>query len=92
VHNPMSDKDTLFEFPCKFPIKVMGNSSDTLSKVVLEIVKKHASDVSDADLKMRPSKNGKYSAVTVTITATSKHQLDTIYTELTACKQIIMAL
>ena len=88
----MSDLDTVFEFPCKFPIKVMGKSCDTLGKIVLDIVKRHAPDVSKTNLKMRPSKNGNYSAITVTITATSKEQLDSIYVDLTACKYILMAL
>ena len=88
----MTDKETLFEFPCSFPIKVMGNTSSTLSNVVLDIVKKHAPKTTESDLKIRPSKKGKYSAITITIVATSKAQLDSIYIELTACKHILMAL
>ena len=88
----MTDLDSFFEFPCQFPIKVMGASDAALKPLVLEIVKKHAPDTSANDITLRPSKKGKYTAVTVTITATSKQQLDSIYIELTACKQILMAL
>ncbi|MFV2055511.1 MAG: YbeD family protein [Thiohalomonadales bacterium] len=89
----MSDTgDDLFNFPCPFPIKVMGLSGDGLETLVLDIVKKHAPDTHESDISIRPSKKGKYSAVTATITATSRKQLDTIYLELTACKQILMAL
>jgi len=88
----MSDQDTIFEFPCEFPIKVMGKSCDMLGKIVLDIIKLHAPEVSKMNLKMRPSKNGNYSAITVTITATSKDQLDSIYIDLTACEHILMAL
>ncbi len=76
-------QDTLLEFPCRFPIKVMGTRTDGFGQVVLDIVAKHAPDVSETDLEMRLSKNGNYLSVTVTITATSKPQLDNLYLELT---------
>ena len=37
-----SYKDTLLEFPCDFPLKIMGKAEDELAQVVLEIVTKHA--------------------------------------------------
>lgn len=77
------DNETLIEFPCRFPIKVMGSRTDDFGQVVLDIALKHAPDVSEADLEMRVSKNGNYLSVTVTINATSKPQLDNLYLELT---------
>ena len=74
--------ETLLEFPCAFPLKVMGLSSDALAQTVLEIVRRHAPGFDGAQMEMRASSGGKYVSLTCTITATSKAQLDTLYREL----------
>jgi putative lipoic acid-binding regulatory protein len=84
--------ETLFEFPCQFPIKALGKTSATLDIVIIEIVRRHAGDVHETAIKSKPSKGGKYTAVTITIEATSKQQLDAIYQDLTDCSEVIMAL
>jgi putative lipoic acid-binding regulatory protein len=88
----LKDGETLFEFPCKFPIKAMGLTCDELEIAVIEIINRHVEDLSEGALSMKPSKNGKYTAITVTITAHSKDQLDAIYMELTACEHVSIAL
>jgi len=84
--------ETLLEFPCEFPIKAMGLACDELEIAVLEIVNRHVEDLGEGALKLKPSRNGKYVAITVTINATSKDQLDAIYMELTACEHVSIAL
>ena len=74
--------ETLLEFPCAFPLKVMGLSSDALAQTVLEIVRRHAPGFDGAHMEMRASSGGKYVSLTCTITATSKAQLDALYREL----------
>ena len=74
--------ETLLEFPCAFPLKVMGLSSDALAQTVLEIVTRHAPGFDGAQLEKRASSGGKYVSLTCTITATSKAQLDALYREL----------
>ncbi len=74
--------ETLLEFPCAFPLKVMGLSSDALAQTVLEIVRRHAPGFDGAQMEMRASSGGKYVCLTCTITATSKAQLDALYREL----------
>ena len=74
--------DTLLEFPCIFPLKVMGLSSGALAQTVLEIVRRHAPDFDGATMEMRASSGGKYVSLTCTINATSKAQLDALYREL----------
>ena len=74
--------DTLLEFPCAFPLKVMGLSSEALAQTVLEIVRRHAPDFDGTQMEMRASSGGKYVSLTCTITATSKAQLDALYREL----------
>jgi len=87
----MTEKETLLEFPCQFPIKAIGRGND-LDNVVYALIRPHAPDLSEAALTMRPSGKGNYMAVTVTISAKSQAQLDTIYQTLTDCEQVIMAL
>ncbi len=88
----MSEQETLLEFPCHFPIKAMGIDDGAFETLVVELVRKHAPDLADSAVASRASQGGKYLAVTVTVTATSRDQLDNIYRELTACEQVLMAL
>jgi uncharacterized protein len=77
-----SYKDTLLEFPCDFPLKIMGKAEDALAQVVLEIVTRHAPDFDAARMEMRASSGGNYLSLTCTVIARSKPQLDALYTEL----------
>ena len=88
----MSNEDTLLTFPCEFPIKIMGRSSDTLKEEIVAIVRNHAPDLDDDAIHTRASGKGNYLAITVTITATSKQQLDNIYLELNAHEAVVMTL
>lgn len=87
-----SSQETLLEFPCEFPIKVFGQSDPDFTDKILEIVQRHADSVTRESVQCRKSQGGKYDAITITITATSKSQLDAIYQELTVCPDVIMAL
>lgn len=87
-----SYKDTLLEFPCEFPLKVMGKAEDTLAQVVLEIVTRHAPDFDSATMEMRASSGGNYLSITCTVIATSKPQLDAIYMDLTSHPLVKVAL
>lgn len=88
----LKEGETLLEFPCEFPIKAMGLTCDALEISVIEIINRHVDNLSEGALRMRPSKTGKYTAITITITAHSKQQLDNIYIDLTACVHVTMAL
>lgn len=79
----MSDEESLLEFPCDFPIKVMGQRQDGFAQAVLEIVLSHAPDFDAASMEMRPSAKGNYISLTCTIRAQSREQLDALYRELT---------
>lgn len=86
------ERPELLEFPCKFPIKAMGRRNDEFAQMVTDLVLKHA-DLWEPDaVKLNSSAAGRFIAVTVTIKATSREQLDKIYMDLTACDQILMAL
>jgi len=76
--------DTLLEFPCEFPLKVMGEMRDGFAEEILRVVREHAPGFDAARMEMRASSGGKYLSLTCTVTATSKPQLDDLYRALTA--------
>ena len=81
---PANTEDTLLEFPCRFPLKVMGDRHDDFVPTVVDIVRIHAPDFdAGLDLVMRESSSGKYQSLTMTVNAASKAQLDRIYQALT---------
>jgi putative lipoic acid-binding regulatory protein len=79
-------------FPSDFPIKVMGRHDSNLRALTQAIVEKHAGPIADSDVKTRTSADGNFLALTYTVHAKSREQLDAIYRELTACKSVWMAL
>lgn len=86
------ENDELFNFPCDFPIKIMGRCDCELESLVVEIINKHVTDLGENAVKTRPSGKGNFISVTVTVTAHSREQLDNIYLELTAREEVLMAL
>ena len=84
--------ETLFEFPCQFPIKAIGRDDGSFRALVIELIGHHVSDIDHDAITTRPGSNGNYLAVTVTIEASSKAQLDAIYRDLSGHSDVIMAL
>ena len=84
--------DTLLEFPCRFPIKVMGAATDEFRSLALGIVARHFGEPAAADIEERPSSGGRYLGLTITVRAESRAQLDAVYGELTSCRQVLVAL
>lgn len=77
-------EESLLEFPCDFPLKVMGAMREGFAQAVVEVVLKHAPDFDAATVQMRPSQAGNWLSVTCVVRATSKPQLDALYRELVA--------
>ena len=90
--NDYQEDEILHKFPCEFPIKAMGKNVPELEQAVLEIMNRHVPDLGEGSIRTRPSSKGNYIAITVTITAKSKSQLDAIYMELTSCEHIAFAI
>lgn len=80
------------QFPCRFPIKAMGRADADMEAIVVEIVGRHATGFDAATVRVRASSGGKWLAVTVTIEAESRAQLDAIYQDLTAHESVVWAL
>ena len=89
----MPEKESSFlKFPCDFPLKVMGHAAADFESLVVAIVLKHVGTLREGAVESRPSKQGKYLSVTVTIQAESQAQLDNLYRELSAHTRILMVL
>jgi putative lipoic acid-binding regulatory protein len=85
-------QETLFAFPCAFPLKIMGLAGETLTPAVLGIVRRHAPDFDGASLETRASSGGKYLSLTCTIKATSRAQLDALYRDLSGHPEVKVVL
>ncbi len=83
---------SLIEYPCDFPIKIMGTSQAGFAQTVVDIVRRHAPDFDPGTLEMRVSRAKKYLSVTATIRATSREQLDALYRELSDHPLVVMVL
>ncbi len=71
--------ESLIQYPSKFPIKVMGTKVDGLVQAITRIAEQFDPVFDAATLELRESKGGKYLGVTITVTATSREQLDELY-------------
>jgi uncharacterized protein len=82
--------ESLLEFPCSFPLKIVGRTRDGFAQSILEVVLRHAPDFDSASMEMRTSREGNYLSLTCTINATSREQLDQLYRELSAHPNVVM--
>jgi putative lipoic acid-binding regulatory protein len=88
----MEEEETLLKFPCEFSLKAMGLAADDFDALIVEIVSRHVEEIGEGAVRTRPSRGGKYLAVTVTFIANSKQQLDAIYQDLTDHERVLMSL
>ena len=88
----MEVDESIFEFPCDFPIKAMGKADQDFDCLVVGLIRKHCPNLHEGSVETRLSAGGKYMSVTVTIQAESKGQLDSIYMDLTAESRVLVAL
>ncbi|MFQ5519545.1 MAG: YbeD family protein [Mariprofundus sp.] len=85
-------EETLLEFPCQFPAKVMGTNSAHFENEMVMITRQYVPDLGEAAVQSKPSRTGKYLSVTITFTATSKAQIDNLYRALNAHPDVKMML
>ncbi len=70
------------EFPCRYPVKVMGVAGDEFRSATVSIFEKHAGVITETDISIRVSNGGNYEALTITITAQGIEQLQAIFADL----------
>jgi putative lipoic acid-binding regulatory protein len=80
----LNPADSLIDYPCDFPIKIMGAMQDTFAETMVDVVISHDPEFHAGKLEMRPSTKGNYLSLTVTVRATSREQLDNLYRALSS--------
>lgn len=88
----MTGAEELLRFPAEFPIKVMGRDSPAFRTLTLAIIERHAGPLAPERITERASRAGRFLALTYTIRADSRAQLDAIYEDLTASGVVLVAL
>ncbi|MGF6753131.1 DUF493 family protein [Paraburkholderia sp. GAS334] len=76
-------KESLIEFPCDFPIKVMGKSHPDFHDTIVTVIRQFDNEFDATRVEIRPSSGGNYTGLTVTVRAVSREHLDDIYRALT---------
>ena len=71
--------DSLIPFPSAFPVKVMGEHAEGFEAAVVAVARQFDPDFDAASIERRPSRGGRYLGLTITVTATSRAQLDELY-------------
>jgi len=89
THN---NDNSILEFPCKFPIKMMGHNREAFHAAARAVIEQHAGTIDDDTIRLAASRNDRFVSMTVTIQAESQQQLDAIYVDLTANDEILVAL
>ena len=84
--------ESLIDFPCEFPIKILGKDSDVFENTVSEIMAKHGQKYSEISVKKNNSKNKNYIALTWVVNVNNQDELDNIYKDLSKDKNILFVL
>jgi hypothetical protein len=80
------------EFPCDYPIKVVGDAAADFKQLVVDTMSVHAGTIIESKVSVRASSKGTFQSVTVVITATGVDQLQAIHTDLQATGRVKMVL
>lgn len=85
-------KKPVLEYPCAYPIKVMGLHANDFATCIIAIVRRHDPDITEERISTRESRNGKYLSVSVVITATGVGQIEALFNDLKASGRVAMVL
>lgn len=85
-------KTSLIEFPCQFPVKIIGIHSPNFLEEIKQITKKHFPNFVDGDLTQKQSENNNYLALTINVLAQNQEMLDAYYQDITKNEHIKMVL
>ncbi|KIG02357.1 UPF0250 protein ybeD [Burkholderia sp. MR1] len=81
--NSPTSTDDLFNFPCDFPIKVMGKSHPEFQETIVTVIREFDGEFDATRVETRPSSGGNYTGLTCTVRAQNRAHLDDIYRALT---------
>jgi len=80
------------EFPCDYPLKVIGFAGQNFKEDIVKILKKHCPEFDDAGVEVIPSRNQKYASLRFSILATGEDQINNLFLEIKAHKLVQMVL
>ena len=80
------------EFPCDYPIKVLGVSSDAFESIVLAVFERHAPGFNRKNMTGKASSKATFTSLTITITATGPDQLEALHKGLLATGHVKMVI
>lgn len=80
---PIPPEQSLIEYPCHFPIKVMGAHVEGFAAAIAHVAAQFDPDFDPQTIEHRPSKGGNYLGLTITVRVVSREQLDELYRTLT---------
>ncbi|HCA25592.1 MAG TPA: hypothetical protein DEP32_15630 [Pseudomonas sp.] len=89
VNEPQAPK---IEFPCQYPIKVIGTAGDDFAEVICEVVERHAPGIDTTTIDVKDSKNGRFLSLRLVIIATGQDQLEALHRDLKATGRVHMVL
>jgi hypothetical protein len=82
----------LLDFPCDFPIKMMGREQPEFRDAAVALIERHTGKIRGDAIRTALSRNGNFLSITITIKARNQQQLDDIYSDLSAHEEILVAL
>jgi len=88
----MKDRETLLEFPCTYPLKVMGRNTEEIEAMARSIIEKQIPQAREVCYSSRVSSGDKYLSITITLVAHSHDQLKAIYSELSSSNLVLVTL
>jgi len=89
----MVDQDPpKIEFPCDYPIKVLGRRVDEFDEIIFAVIERHSPGFDRHSTTVKASSKGTFTSVTVTINATGPEQLDQLHQELLATGLVQMVI
>jgi uncharacterized protein len=80
------------EFPCDYPIKVLGRSGDDLTEVIVEVFERHSPGFDRTTIAVKASSKGTFTSLTITITATGPDQLEALHQDLLSTGRVQMVI
>lgn len=83
---------SLLEFPCHFPLKVIGKNVEEFELQVMRIMQKHVVEADTAHCQRRLSAGSKYLALTISFMAQSQEQVESIYRDLKQLEMVMVML
>jgi putative lipoic acid-binding regulatory protein len=91
---PMTESkdEKLLDFPCDFPIKMMGRNQPAFRDAAVAAVEEHTGKIRNDAIRTALSRNGNFLSITITVKARNQQQLDDIYRNLTEHDEILVAL